>query len=164
MTESQVGSSWESYFNQEKLNSLCWCFILFIIKYAFVYLQTLEQAGHRAILVPVLAFNFINQEKLAQALQNAHRFSGIILTSPRAVQAVTKALSLLKGQCCYEKCCCRWSLLYRAFSALEQTHKCISSRGIFWNSCDRIHFDWATKKSVCVWVGGGGAWSWFLNL
>ena len=79
--------------------------------------------------MPVLAFNFVNQEKLAQALQNADKLSGIILTSPRAVQAVTKALSHLDGRFCYGH-----ARLLVGFAEID--------------GCDKVRFE---KK-----MGGGG--------
>ncbi|KAL8580447.1 hypothetical protein ACOMHN_001216 [Nucella lapillus] len=60
------------------------------------FVETLEQAGYRVVLVPVLAFNFVNQDILVSALSNANKYSGIIFTSVRAVLAVTTALTKLK--------------------------------------------------------------------
>ncbi|XP_076461849.1 uroporphyrinogen-III synthase-like isoform X2 [Babylonia areolata] len=61
------------------------------------FVVMLKQAGYRVVLVPVLSFNFVNQEILASALSNADKYSGIIFTSVRAVQAVDKALPKLRN-------------------------------------------------------------------
>lgn len=60
------------------------------------FVDALAQVGYRPVLVPVLSFKFVNQQELASALQNADDLSGVIFTSPRSVQAVTQAVSLLK--------------------------------------------------------------------
>ncbi|XP_018493680.1 uroporphyrinogen-III synthase [Galendromus occidentalis] len=57
------------------------------------YLTALNNAGFRTFHIPVLQFTFVNQEPLTKALQSAHKYSGIILTSPRCVQAVENVWS-----------------------------------------------------------------------
>jgi uroporphyrinogen-III synthase len=61
------------------------------------FFQALENAGYHALSVSVLTFNFINEDKLADALRQAHTFSGIVLTSPRSAQAVIKAATTLNS-------------------------------------------------------------------
>ena len=51
------------------------------------------------VLVPVLSFNFINQERVVPALCDHHSYLGVIFTSPRSVQAVTRLLPDVRGQC-----------------------------------------------------------------
>ncbi|KAK7493204.1 hypothetical protein BaRGS_00015541 [Batillaria attramentaria] len=60
------------------------------------FVEALTHAGYRPLVVPVLAFKFVNQRELASALRQADNLSGVILTSPRSVQAVSRASSLLK--------------------------------------------------------------------
>ncbi|KAK7109235.1 uroporphyrinogen-III synthase-like isoform X2 [Littorina saxatilis] len=69
------------------------------------FVEILENAGFRAILVPVLSFNYINQEQLTEALQHPEKFAGIIFTSPRAVKAVTMALEAVEGDSQQHDCC-----------------------------------------------------------
>ncbi|XP_022663559.1 uncharacterized protein LOC111251336 [Varroa destructor] len=57
------------------------------------YLITLTEAGYRTFLIPVLQFSFINQEELCTALKSAHKYSGIIFSSPRCVRAVEQVWS-----------------------------------------------------------------------
>lgn len=57
------------------------------------FVEALQQAGYTAVSVSVLAFNYINEDKLKEALQKAHTFSGIVFTSPRSVQAVVQVVA-----------------------------------------------------------------------
>ena len=56
------------------------------------YCEQLIHGGYSPSCIPVLSFNFLNIDKLAGALRNPSDYSGIILTSPRAVEATKKAL------------------------------------------------------------------------
>jgi uroporphyrinogen-III synthase len=55
------------------------------------YVEAFAEAGLRAACEPVLAFRFPNQETLIDRLSAADRYSGLVVTSPRAVQALAKA-------------------------------------------------------------------------
>ena len=59
-----------------------------------LYGKTLEYAGFTPFSVPVLDFNFINIDKLHSCLLTSSKYLGIILTSPRAVEACSRALEL----------------------------------------------------------------------
>ena len=59
-----------------------------------LYEKTLEYAGFAPFSVSVLDFNFINIDKLHSCLLTSSKYSGIILTSPRAVEACSRALEL----------------------------------------------------------------------
>ncbi|XP_025095271.1 uroporphyrinogen-III synthase-like [Pomacea canaliculata] len=59
------------------------------------YINILEEAGFDATVVPVLSFRFVNQKELGAALQHYERLSGVVFTSPRAVQAISKAISCM---------------------------------------------------------------------
>ena len=65
------------------------------------YQETLESAGFVVDLVPVLEFVFVNLESLAEKLSSAEKYSGLVFTSKRAVEAVHKSvqenISLLEG-------------------------------------------------------------------
>lgn len=56
------------------------------------YIECLEKEGFRVKCLPVLSFNFINQEKLHENLCNSANYSGIIFTSTRSVSAVSASL------------------------------------------------------------------------
>ncbi|XP_041368902.1 uroporphyrinogen-III synthase-like [Gigantopelta aegis] len=51
----------------------------------------LKNAGYNALSIPVLAFKFVNTEKLASCLQELDSYSAVIFTSPRTVQAAVLA-------------------------------------------------------------------------
>jgi uroporphyrinogen-III synthase len=55
------------------------------------YVQAFEAAGWTAACCPVLSFTFTHQEALMDHLETASAYSGLILTSPRAVQALAQA-------------------------------------------------------------------------
>lgn len=59
-----------------------------------LYEKTLKSADFSPYSVPVLDFNFINLDKLHSCLLTSSKYSGIILTSPRAVEACSRALEL----------------------------------------------------------------------
>lgn len=59
-----------------------------------MYEKTLIAAGFKPSSVPVLDFSFINLDKLQDCLMRSSNYSGIILTSPRAVEACSRALEL----------------------------------------------------------------------
>ena len=59
-----------------------------------LYENTLKSAGFIPVSVPVLGFNFINLDNLCSCLLTSSKYSGIILTSPRAVEACSQALEL----------------------------------------------------------------------
>ena len=55
------------------------------------YVQAVKSCGFRVACVPVLDFQFINLDTLYKALCQPHLYSGLVLTSPRAVQAIEAA-------------------------------------------------------------------------
>ncbi|XP_011868249.1 PREDICTED: uroporphyrinogen-III synthase-like [Vollenhovia emeryi] len=55
------------------------------------YAETLESAGYRCECLQTLKFTFVNISELRACLSVANRYSGLILTSPRAVEAVALA-------------------------------------------------------------------------
>ncbi|XP_042908141.1 uroporphyrinogen-III synthase isoform X2 [Parasteatoda tepidariorum] len=57
------------------------------------YIEILRKKGHKATLIPTLAFSFINSEILQEHLSQPDIFEGIIFTSPRTVEAVNKSIS-----------------------------------------------------------------------
>lgn len=61
------------------------------------YVSALEEAGFEAICEPVLAFDFIHQDALVEALGAAGDYAGLILTSPRAVEALARASAQVEG-------------------------------------------------------------------
>lgn len=52
------------------------------------YVAALEHAGFTAQCVPVLHFETVNREELAEHIQRPAAYAGLVLTSPRAVQAL----------------------------------------------------------------------------
>ena len=62
------------------------------------YEAALEEAGFRCRSIPVLDFEFVDQEALRAALSHPDRYGGLLLTSPRAAEALAEALSGLPGQ------------------------------------------------------------------
>lgn len=57
------------------------------------YEDTLKKRGYASYHVKTLDFKYQNLEVLARKLSNADEFSGIILSSPRCVNAVSQALN-----------------------------------------------------------------------
>lgn len=55
-----------------------------------VYTSAFTAAGFRAECVPVLTFRFPHQDTLRECLAQPARYSGLIVTSPRAVRAVAQ--------------------------------------------------------------------------
>lgn len=56
------------------------------------YAAALAAAGYEARCEPVLRFTFPRQETLAARVAHPHRYSGLICTSPRAVEALAAIL------------------------------------------------------------------------
>jgi len=52
------------------------------------YVAALESAGFTAQCVPVLRFEFVGRDALAERIQRPEDYAGLILTSPRAVEAL----------------------------------------------------------------------------
>lgn len=61
------------------------------------YEAALSAAGFQVYAIPVLSFRLIDQEGLIAALERADTYGGLILTSPRAVQALAESLKWLPG-------------------------------------------------------------------
>ena len=72
------------------------------------YIQAVERCKKRAVCVPVLGFKHINLQALYKALCEPKAYSGLILTSPRAVKAVVEATSSTDWVQSY---CLPWSKL-----------------------------------------------------
>eukprot|EP01122_Echinamoeba_exundans_P003838 TRINITY_DN13894_c0_g1_i1.p1 TRINITY_DN13894_c0_g1~~TRINITY_DN13894_c0_g1_i1.p1 ORF type:complete len:286 (-),score=35.65 TRINITY_DN13894_c0_g1_i1:368-1225(-) len=60
------------------------------------YRTAFEEAGWNCTFVPVLSFNFINQEGLKEAIKDMNAYSGLILTSQRAAVALADTLAKQK--------------------------------------------------------------------
>ena len=60
------------------------------------YEQLLSGLGCKVYFIPVLQFNFINIETLVEAFRQTEIFCGLVLTSPRSVEACQKAFSIIK--------------------------------------------------------------------
>ncbi|MDX1545967.1 MAG: uroporphyrinogen-III synthase [Rhodothermales bacterium] len=54
------------------------------------YQAALEAAGYRVVSQPVLTFRWVDPEALSAALGASHRWGGLILTSPRAAEALAR--------------------------------------------------------------------------
>lgn len=59
------------------------------------YEEALRDAGYVCQSVPVLRFEFVNERELRNALEHPRSYDGLILTSPRAVEALTMAMPWL---------------------------------------------------------------------
>ena len=57
------------------------------------YMQALEEAGFRAACEPVLRFVFPHQQALSERLARPAHYAGLIVTSPRAVRALSDTLA-----------------------------------------------------------------------
>jgi uroporphyrinogen-III synthase len=55
------------------------------------YVQALEERGFQVVTIPVLAFTFVHEDVLRERLQAADAYGGLVLTSPRAVEALRRA-------------------------------------------------------------------------
>ncbi len=55
------------------------------------FVQALEAAGWRAACLPVLRFDFVNRAALRAALRQPDAYGGLVLTSPRAAEALARA-------------------------------------------------------------------------
>jgi len=58
----------------------------------------LEGAGFATRFIPVLRFDFVNAEALRNALEHPHAYAGLIVTSPRAVEALVEAMAWLPSE------------------------------------------------------------------
>ncbi|KAF5888918.1 uroporphyrinogen-III synthase, partial [Clarias magur] len=56
------------------------------------YVKELAACGHSATLVPVLAFQFVSLDQLSARIFHPERHGGLVLTSPRAVEAVKRCI------------------------------------------------------------------------
>lgn len=54
------------------------------------YRNAFEAAGFSVSVVPVLQFRFIHQEALKARLANPEQYSGLVVTSPRAIEALRR--------------------------------------------------------------------------
>ncbi|ESO97024.1 hypothetical protein LOTGIDRAFT_231769 [Lottia gigantea] len=63
------------------------------------FVKILSDAGFIVVSLPVLSFNFINTDLLSQYLENLQKYSALILTSTRGVEAVSFALNNCSKLC-----------------------------------------------------------------
>jgi uroporphyrinogen-III synthase len=61
------------------------------------YLQAFDEAGLSATCEPVLSFTFPDQERLIERLESADVHGGLVITSPRAVEALRQAFDAEPG-------------------------------------------------------------------
>ncbi|GAB1865861.1 uroporphyrinogen-III synthase [Camponotus japonicus] len=54
-----------------------------------MYIKTLESAGYTCEYLQTLQFEFVNISELRACLSTADKYSGLILTSPRTVEAIS---------------------------------------------------------------------------
>ncbi|EFN69945.1 Uroporphyrinogen-III synthase [Camponotus floridanus] len=54
-----------------------------------MYIKTLESAGYTCEYLQTLQFEFVNISELRACLSTAEKYSGLILTSPRTVEAIS---------------------------------------------------------------------------
>ena len=59
------------------------------------YVAAFAEAGWRAVCVPALAFTYPHQAALRARLADAAGYAGLVITSPRAVEALARALDAL---------------------------------------------------------------------
>lgn len=57
-----------------------------------IALQALKEAGWNVVQIPVLNFQFLGIPELQSALFRPEQYSGLILTTPRAVEALLLAV------------------------------------------------------------------------
>ncbi|XP_050445790.1 uroporphyrinogen-III synthase-like isoform X1 [Cataglyphis hispanica] len=57
-----------------------------------MYIKTLESAGYTCECLQTLRFEFVNISELRTCLLTADKYSGLILTSPRTVEAISLAV------------------------------------------------------------------------
>ena len=62
------------------------------------YEAAFREAGYSVCCQPVLAFAQVNEQALAQRLNRAAHYAGLVVTSPRAVGALEEALDAKSGQ------------------------------------------------------------------
>lgn len=62
------------------------------------YEEALADAGFEGHSVPVLRFERLNEDRLRTALEHPKKYSGLVFTSPRAVEALVNAMSWLPSE------------------------------------------------------------------
>ncbi|MEX1054535.1 MAG: uroporphyrinogen-III synthase, partial [Rhodothermales bacterium] len=62
------------------------------------YEQMLEAEGYEARSISVLQFELLNDESLRRTLERPKDYDGMVLTSPRAVDALAEAISWLPSE------------------------------------------------------------------
>ena len=62
------------------------------------YERLLETAGFQARSIPVLRFELLNDESLRRTLERPKDYDGLVVTSPRAVDALADAISWLPSE------------------------------------------------------------------
>jgi uroporphyrinogen-III synthase len=62
------------------------------------YESALARRGFAVRFLPVLAFHFINQEQLIEALARPQNYGGLILTSPRAAEALAQGFAAISDK------------------------------------------------------------------
>ena len=83
---------WRSLVSQSKFNTILCPF----------HPQVLEKSGFSVQVLPVLSFAFCRLDELYDALSSPGSYSSLVLTSPRVVQAIERALNIAdnaSGRC-----------------------------------------------------------------
>ena len=83
---------WRSLISQSKFNTILCPF----------HPQVLEKSGFSVQVLPVLSFAFCRLDELYDALSSPGSYSSLVLTSPRVVQAIERALNIAdnaSGRC-----------------------------------------------------------------
>ena len=62
------------------------------------YVKSINTAGFSTSIIPVLSFKFINKDVIKDTLKVPDQHSGIVFTSPRAVQAIAEVFQLLSTE------------------------------------------------------------------
>ena len=58
------------------------------------YQEVLEKVGFEVNLIPVIQFNFVRSVELGEKLKSSSEYAAMVLTSKRAVEAVTNVKQL----------------------------------------------------------------------
>jgi len=75
-----------------------------------LFIQKFEEANYSVTFIPVLEFKFVNGEDLSHAIKNGQKYSGLIVTSPRAMEALNIVISLKKKDEDFSKACDLWTI------------------------------------------------------
>jgi uroporphyrinogen-III synthase len=91
------------------------------INESFLLRQVFTESGFSVIFVPPLEFEWVNQDLLKSILLNdSSKYSGVIVTSPRAMEALGSVIECLKNEIitntnthikCVDELLFKWSTL-----------------------------------------------------